>query len=54
MITRIEEFCRGRFAFLSIDQIQAKIDQLEDLDEDTLIAMSFEIEKDDGTLLDEQ
>jgi hypothetical protein len=53
MITRIEEFCRGRFAFLPIDQVQVKIDQLEDLDEDKLIAMSYEVEKEDGTLLDE-
>jgi hypothetical protein len=52
MITRIEEFCRGRYSYLPIDQVQAKIDQLEDLDEDALIAMSNEAEKDDGTLLD--
>lgn len=53
MITRIEEFSRGRFLFLPIDQVQAKIEQLEDLDEDKLIALSYEVEKDDGTLLDE-
>jgi hypothetical protein len=53
LITRIEEFCRGRFAYLPIDQIQTKIDQLEDLDEEILLAMSNEVEKEDGTLLDE-
>jgi hypothetical protein len=52
IITRIEEFCRARFAYLAIDQVQAKIDQLEDIDEETLIAMSVAVEKDDGTLLD--
>jgi hypothetical protein len=53
MITKIEEFCRGRFMFLPIDQVQTKIDQLEDMDEDKLIAMSYEVEKEDGTVLDE-
>jgi hypothetical protein len=53
MITRIEEFCRGRYTFLPIDQVQAKIDLLEDLDEDMLQSMSYEVEKEDGTLLDE-
>jgi hypothetical protein len=50
MITRIEEFCRGKFAFLPIYQVQAKIDQLEDIDEDKLLEMSYKIEKEDGTL----
>jgi hypothetical protein len=54
MITRIEECGRGRFAFLPIEQVQTKIDQLEDLDEERLIAMSYEIEREDGTLLDEE
>jgi hypothetical protein len=51
MITRIEEFSRGKFTFLPIYQVQEKIGELEDLDEDTLMAKSFEVEKEDGTLL---
>jgi hypothetical protein len=53
MIARIEEFCRDKYCFLPIDQVQAKIDALQDYDEDTLMAMSFEIEKEDGTILNE-
>jgi hypothetical protein len=53
MISKIEEFMRGKFHFLMIDQVQTKIDQFVDQDEDNLMAMSLEIEREDGTFLDE-
>lgn len=54
MIARIEEFCRDKYYFLPIDQVQAKIDALDDMDEDTLLAKSLEVEKEDGSIADDQ
>ena len=58
MIHKIEEFMRDKFYFLSIDQVQSKIDQFIDYDIDSLNEMSYEIEKDGATqasdLKDEQ
>jgi hypothetical protein len=53
MIAKIEEFCRDKYCFFPIDQVQAKIDALQDYDDDALMAMSFEVEKEDGTILNE-
>ena len=46
MISKIEEFVRSRYNFLAIDQVQVKIDELKSYEEDMLIAMSYEVEKD--------
>jgi hypothetical protein len=51
MIARIEEFCRDKYYFLPIDHVQAKID---DMDEDTLLAKSLKVEKEDGSIRDDQ
>jgi hypothetical protein len=52
MIAKIEEFAGTKYAYRPIDQVQQKIDDLGDFDEDDLMKWSMEIEKDDGTLLD--
>lgn len=49
MISKIEEFMRTKYNLLPIDQVQAKIDELKDYEEDTLISMSWEIEPDGAT-----
>ena len=49
MISKIEEFTRSRYNFLPIDQVQVKIDDLKSYEEDMLISMSFEVEKDGAT-----
>jgi hypothetical protein len=54
MIANIEEFCRDKYYFLPIDQVQAKIDALVDMEEDTLLAKSLEIEKEDGSIPDDK
>ena len=49
MISKIEEFTRARYNFLPIDQVQVKIDDLKSYEEDFLISMSFEVERDGAT-----
>jgi hypothetical protein len=48
-ISKIEEFKRSMYCFLSIDQVQEKISQLDLHDEDVLYYMSKDIEKDGAT-----
>lgn len=50
-ISKIEEFKRSMYCFLSIDQVQEKISQLELHDEELLYIMSMDIEKDGATSL---
>ena len=45
MIAKIEEFMRDKYCIYAIDQVQAKIDQFEDQDEDVLYEMSNDVEK---------
>ena len=49
MISKIEEFLRSRYNFLAIDQVQLKIDELKSYEEDVLISMSYEVEKEGAT-----
>lgn len=46
MIKRIKEFIRDKYCIYPIDQVQAKIDQWTDLDDDELYEMSYDVEKD--------
>jgi len=49
MISKIEEFMQSKYMFLSVDQVQEKLDQLKNIDEDESIERSILIEK-DGSL----
>jgi hypothetical protein len=51
MISKIEEFMRTKYKFLSIDRIQATIDELRDQDEDDLMSMFLEAEREEGASL---
>ena len=52
MINNIEEFMRKKYSFIPIDQVQKKIEELPDIDDDQLYEASCEIEKEGATLAD--
>jgi hypothetical protein len=53
LMTRIEDFMASRYPFDVIEQIQQKIEDLPDIQEDDLMAMSQRAEGDDGAIPDQ-